>query len=213
VSTTWVVWNLVVNTMMAGSSMVTYDGAPTFGSKDRHLEIVAEQKATFFGTGAAVLTMIERARVSPRAHLDLSHLRAVFVTGSPLPDTTWEWIYREISPSVRVGSDSGGTDVATAFIGSNPLQPVRRGLLMGSYLGVASESWDEDGTRVFGEVGEFVVTKPMPSMPLFFWGDAEGTKYREAYFDHFPGVWRHGDWVTEYDDGSFVIHGRSDSTI
>ena len=213
VSTTWVVWNLVVNTMMAGSSMVTYDGAPTFATKDRHLAIVAEQKATFFGTGAAVLTMIERAGVNPRTHLDLSRLRAVFVTGSPLPDTTWEWIYREISPEVRVGSDSGGTDVATAFIGSNPLQPVRRGLLMGSYLGVASESWDEDGTRVFDEVGEFVVTKPMPSMPLFFWGDSEGTKYHEAYFDHFPGVWRHGDWVTEHEDGSLVIHGRSDSTI
>lgn len=213
VSTTWVVWNLVVNTMMAGSSMITYDGAPTFGAAGKHFEIVAEHEATFFGTGAAVLTMIERAGVNPSAHLDLSRLVGLFVTGSPLPDETWDWIYREVSSDIRVGSDSGGTDVATAFIGSNPLQSVRRGLLMGSYLGVASESWNENGARIFGEVGEFVVTKPMPSMPLFFWGDTDGTKYREAYFDHFPGIWRHGDWVTEHSDGSFVIHGRSDSTI
>lgn len=213
VSTTWVVWNLVVNTMMAGSSMITYDGSPAHGAKDKHFEIVAEQGATFFGTGAAVLTTIERTGVKPGAHLDLSRLESLFVTGSPLPDSTWDWIYREVSPEIRVGSDSGGTDVATAFIGSNPLQSVRRGLLMGSYLGVASESWDENGSRIFGELGEFVVTKPMPSMPLFFWGDEDGRKYREAYFEHFPGVWRHGDWVTEYPDGSFVIHGRSDSTI
>ena len=213
VSTTWVVWNLLVDTMMAGSSIITYDGSPTHGSPDKHFEIVAKYGATFFGTGAAVLTMIERSRAVPRSHYDLRKLKSIFVTGSPLPDPGWDWLYQAVSPTIRVCSDSGGTDVATAFIGSNPIQSVRRGLLMGSYLGVAAESWNQFGDRVHNQVGEFVITKPMPSMPIYFWNDADDRKYRESYFETYPGVWRHGDWVTEFSDGSFVVHGRSDSTI
>lgn len=213
VSTTWVVWNMVVNTMVVGASIITYDGSPTHNGPGRHFELIAKHKATFFGTGAAVLTMIEKAGVAPGARYDLSSLSAMMVTGSPLPDSTWDWIYRDVSQDIRVGSDSGGTDVATAFIGSNPLQPVYRGELMGACLGVAAEAWDPEGNRVFNEVGEFVVTKPMPSMPIKFWNDDDGTRYHEAYFEDYPGVWRHGDWVTELDGGQFIIHGRSDSTI
>lgn len=213
VSTTWVVWNMVVDTMCRGTSIVTYDGAPNHGGVDRHLRIVAETGTTFFGTGAAVLSMIEKSGATPSATLDLSRLRSMLVTGSPLPDSTWDWVYAHINEDIRLGSDSGGTDVATAFIGANPLQPVYRGQLMGAYLGVAAESWNPAGRRVWNEVGEFVVTRPMPSMPISFWADPDGSRYRAAYFEEYAGAWRHGDWVTELDGGHFVIHGRSDSTI
>ena len=213
VSTTWVVWNMVVNTMMRGSGIVTYDGSPVWGGPARHLEICAEHRATFFGTGAAILTMVEKSGVSPIARYDLSALKTILVTGSPLPDSTWEWVYRNIGADLKLGSDSGGTDVATAFIGQNPLEPVYRGELQGAYLGVDAQSWNADGARVHGEVGEFVVTRPMPSMPIGFFNDDDGSKYFSAYFDVYPGVWRHGDWVTESPEGQFVIHGRSDSTI
>ena len=213
VSTTWVVWNMVVNTMVMGATVITYDGSPTHNGPGKHFEIIARHKVTFFGTGAAVLTMIEKAGITPNTQYDLSVLKAMMVTGSPLPDGTWDWIYREVGQDLRVGSDSGGTDVATAFIGSNPLQPVYRGELMGACLGVAAESWDEEGNRVYNTVGEFVVTQPMPSMPIKFWNDPDGSRYHSSYFEDYPGVWRHGDWVTELEGGQFIIHGRSDSTI
>lgn len=213
VSTTWVVWNMVIDTLVMGGAVITYDGSPTQGGAGRHFEVIARNGATFFGTGAAVLTMIEKAGIVPKEQYDLSALTAMMVTGSPLPDSTWEWVYRTVGEDLRVGSDSGGTDVATAFIGSNPLDPAYRGELMGACLGVAAESWDTEGRRVHDEVGEFVVTRPMPSMPIRFWGDEDGTRYFDAYFSVYPGVWRHGDWVTELQGGQFIIHGRSDSTI
>ena len=213
VSTTWVVWNMVVDTMVMGTAVITYDGSPTHNGPGKHFELIAKHKATFFGTGAAVLTMIEKAGIAPNTRYDLSALSAMMVTGSPLPDSTWDWVYRDVGEDIRVGSDSGGTDVATAFIGSNPLQPVYRGELMGACLGVAAESWDPEGNRVYNTVGEFVVTRPMPSMPIKFWNDPDGSRYHSSYFEDYPGVWRHGDWVTELDGGQFIIHGRSDSTI
>lgn len=213
VSTTWVVWNMIVDTLSVGTSIITYDGSPTHDGPARHFELIARHQATFFGTGAAVLTMIEKSQVAPNTRYDLSALTAMMVTGSPLPDSTWEWLYRSVGQDLRVGSDSGGTDVATAFIGSNPLDPAYRGELMGACLGVAAESWDPEGNRVFNQVGEFVVTAPMPSMPITFWNDPDGSRYHSSYFEDFPGVWRHGDWVTELNGGQFVIHGRSDSTI
>jgi acetoacetyl-CoA synthetase len=213
VSTTWVVWNMIVDTLSVGTSIVTYDGSPTHDGPARHFELIARHRATFFGTGAAVLSMIEKSGVAPNTRYALSSLTAMMVTGSPLPDSTWDWIYRAVGEDIRVGSDSGGTDVATAFIGSNPLDPVYRGELMGACLGVAAESWDPVGNRVFNQVGEFVVTQPMPSMPVKFWDDTDGSRYFSSYFEAYPGVWRHGDWVTELDGGQFIIHGRSDSTI
>lgn len=213
VSTTWVVWNMLVDTLAVGSSVVTYDGSPTHKHAAHHFDIIDRHRATFFGTGAAVLTMIEKSGTAPNALYELSGLRAMMVTGSRLPDATWDWVFEAIRDDIRVGSDSGGTDVATAFIGCNPLDPVYRGELMGACLGVSAESWDPGGDRVFSEVGEFVITRPMPSMPVGFWNDEDGTKYFSSYFEAYPGVWRHGDWVTELDGGQFVIHGRSDSTI
>jgi acetoacetyl-CoA synthetase len=213
VATTWVVWNLLVNAMSRGVTIVTYDGAPFAGGPHRQFELLASERATSFGTGAAVLSTAHRLGYSPKDDYDLSSLRTILSTGSPLPDPTWDWVYEHLSPTVKLGSDSGGTDIASGFIGSNPTAAVVRGHLQGPYLGVAADSWGPDGTPLTDELGEFVVTAPMPSMPVFFWGDKDGSRYREAYFDVFPGVWRHGDWVTRFSDGSYVIHGRSDSTI
>jgi len=213
VATTWVVWNLLVNSMLVGATIITYDGSPVAGVADKQFEIIEQEKVTNFGTGAAILTMIEKSGVSPAARYNLSALRSILSTGSPLPDSTWEWVYAHVSPDIHCGSDSGGTDIATGFIGSNPYDPIVRGELQGAYLAVAADSFDEQGRPVVDEVGEFVVTKPMPSMPVMFWNDPDGSRYESAYFDAYPGVWRHGDWVTKRPGGQYVIHGRSDSTI
>ncbi|MFC3480116.1 AMP-binding enzyme [Kocuria carniphila] len=157
--------------------------------------------------------MVERSGVVPNVQEDFSALRSILVTGSPLPDSTWDWVYQSVSDNVRLGSDSGGTDITSAFIGSNPFQPVHRGEIMGPYLGVDVQAWNAQGERVWDEVGELVITKPMPSMPVYFWNDLDGSRYRAAYFDMYPGTWRHGDWVTQSKEGTFVVHGRSDSTI
>lgn len=213
VATTWMVWNMLVGILLTGSTIITYDGAPTFGGTQKSLSLVAQNKATFFGTGAGVLTMVERSGVVPNVQEDFSALRSILVTGSPLPDSTWDWVYQSVSDNVRLGSDSGGTDITSAFIGSNPFQPVHRGEIMGPYLGVDVQAWNAPGERVWDEVGELVITKPMPSMPVYFWNDLDGSRYRAAYFDMYPGTWRHGDWVTHSKEGTFVVHGRSDSTI
>jgi len=213
VATTWVVWNLIVDALSRGITIVTYDGAPFAGGPHRQFELLASERATHFGTGAAILSTAQRLGYSPKSDYDLSALRTILSTGSPLPDPTWDWVYEHMSATVKLGSDSGGTDIASGFIGSNPTAPVVRGRLQGPYLGVAADSWDSRGEPVTGELGEFVVTAPMPSMPVSFWNDPDGSRYRAAYFDAFPGVWRHGDWVTRHPDESYVIHGRSDSTI
>jgi acetoacetyl-CoA synthetase len=212
-STAWVVWNMLVDAMCTGATLLTYDGSPVAGRPDKLFEICAEHRVTRLGTGAAYLTTCEKSGATPGAEFDLSHLRSIMSTGSPLPDSTWRWVYRTVSNNVDLGSDSGGTDVATAFIGANPLTPVVAGELQGPYLGVAVEAWNENGTPIIDEVGEMVITAPMPSMPIYFWNDTSGTRYHDAYFDTYPGVWRHGDWITRTARGTYQVHGRSDSTI
>lgn len=212
-NTSWMVWNTLVNNLMSGASVVTYAGSPMVGRKDRQFEIIALTGATMFATGAAYLSVVEKAGLHPGADWDLSCLRSILSTGSPLPDSTWLWVHEHVKRDVHLGSDSGGTDICSGFIGSNPLEPVHVGELQGPLLGVAVEAWSEGGDRVIGEVGEMIITRPMPSMPVFFWGDADGTKYRSAYFEKFTDVWTHGDWITETPQGSFVVHGRSDATL
>jgi acetoacetyl-CoA synthetase len=151
--------------------------------------------------------------VTPAAGRDLSALRAVGSTGSPLTPEGFQWIYDELGAETWLFSTSGGTDVCTAFVGGVPTLPVYLGELQARSLGASVEAWDPDGNSLIDEVGELVITKPMPSMPLFFWGDADGRRYRESYFDHYPGVWRHGDWIKITPRGTAVIYGRSDSTI
>jgi acetoacetyl-CoA synthetase len=212
-STAWVVWNMLVNAMSTGATIITYDGSPLAYGADTLFALCAAQSVTRFGTGAAYLTKCEKSGMAPGKSHDLSALRSILSTGSPLPDSTFRWVYDSVKHDVHLGSDSGGTDVATAFVGANPLQPVHVGELQGPCLGVAVQAWNESGTPVTDEVGEMVITVPMPSMPIYFWNDSDGARYREAYFTVFPDVWRQGDWITMSPTGGCVVHGRSDSTI
>lgn len=212
-NTSWMVWNTLVNNLAVGASVITYAGSPTFGRKDRQLQIIANTGATRFATGAAYLQLLEKSGLAPARDWDLTRLKSVMSTGSPLPDSTWTWFHENVSRDAQLGSDSGGTDICSGFIGSNPLEPVHLGELQGPQLGVAVEARDEDGRRVVDTVGEMVITRPMPSMPVSFWDDADGSKYRGSYFEKFPGVWTHGDWITETARGAFVVHGRSDATL
>jgi acetoacetyl-CoA synthetase len=212
-STAWVVWNMLVDSMCTGATIVTYDGSPLYPSPGRALEIAADLRAARFGTGAAYLAACHRADLHPADTHDFSALRTIMSTGSPLPEAAWRWVYERIKSDVMLGSDSGGTDVATGFIGSNPMLPVRVGQSQSASLGVLAQAWDEAGEPVIGEVGELVIAAPMPSMPIYFYNDPDGSKYHDAYFSVFPAAWRHGDWVTEAPDGSFGVHGRSDATI
>jgi acetoacetyl-CoA synthetase len=211
-NTSWMVWNTLVNNLMSGASVVTYSGSPLFGGPDRQFDIMARTRTTMFATGAAYLTLVAQSGLEPGRRHDLSALTSVMSTGSPLPDPTWRWFHEHVKRDVHLGSDSGGTDVCSGFIGSNPLEPVHVGEIQGPLLGVAVEAWSDEGHRVIGDVGEMVITRPMPSMPVFFWGD-DGSRYLGSYFEKFPGVWTQGDWITETVDGAFVVHGRSDATL
>lgn len=212
-STAWVVWNASVAALMVGATVVMYDGAPNRPHADRLWEIAAATGATQFGTGAAYLAQCQKSGVIPGKKHDLSALRSVFSSGSVLPVDAWRWVYESVKSDLWLDAPSGGTDVATSFVGGNPLAPVRAGEVQCRLLGARVESWDEAGRHATDRVGELVVTAPMPSMPIKFWNDPDGRRYREAYFDVFPGVWRHGDWITISSRGTATIHGRSDSTI
>lgn len=212
-STAWMVWNVLVTALGVGATIVTYDGNPTKPDVDQLFRICAEHGVTRFGTGAAYLTGCQAAAVRPVDRHDLSALRAICSTGSPLPRSTWHWVYDAVKRDLLLGSDCGGTDVCAAFIGTNPLLPVYAGEMQAPYLGVRVEAWSPEGKPLVDEVGEMVITEPMPSMPVRFWNDPEGERYRDAYFDTYPGVWRHGDWMTVTRYGGYVVHGRSDSTI
>ena len=176
-------------------------------------DLAADTEMTCFGTSAAFVASCMKAAVSPGAGRDLSALRAVGSTGSPLSPEGFRWIYDELGSDTWLFSTSGGTDMCTAFVGGVPTLPVYLGELQARSLGAAVEAWDERPSRVVDEVGELVITEPMPSMPIYFWGDDDGSRYRDSYFSMFPGVWRHGDWIKITSRGTAVIYGRSDSTI
>jgi len=205
-TTGWMMWNFLVGGLLAGSAIVLYDGQP---DPQGLWEFAAEAGVTCFGTSAGFIGACMKAGVEPPA---LPALRSVGSTGSPLPVEGFEWVYDKLG-DVWLFSTSGGTDLCTAFVGACPVLPVRAGELQARALGASVEAWDEQGRPLVDEVGELVITKPMPSMPLFFWNDADGERYRESYFDMYPGVWRHGDWIKITPGGSAVIYGRSDSTI
>jgi acetoacetyl-CoA synthetase len=163
--------------------------------------------------GSAYVMGCQKAGVELAGTRDLSRLRTVIPTGSPLPPSGWQWLHRELPATARIDSICGGTDVCTAFIGGSPLLPVNEGEIACRWLGVKAEAFDAEGHSVIGHVGEFVMTEPMPSMPVTLWGDADGERYREAYFDVFPGVWRQGDWIMISERGTLVVSGRSDATL
>ena len=212
-TTGWMMWNFLVGVLLTPASIVLYDGSPVHPDMEVLWDLAERTGMTCFGTSASYLAGCVKERVEPASGRDLERLRAVGSTGSPLSPEGFEWVYEHVGRDTWLFSTSGGTDVCTAFVGGVPLLPVYRGELQARALGAAVEAFDEQGNSVTDQVGELVITEPMPSMPLFFWGDEDGSRYRASYFEHFPGVWRHGDWIEITSRGTAVIYGRSDSTI
>jgi acetoacetyl-CoA synthetase len=212
-SPSWMMWNFQVAGLLVGATIVCYDGSPNHPKPDALWDIAGRIGATVLGTSPGYVLGCAKAGAVPRTEHDLSALRTVGITGSSLPPSSSLWLRDNVGERVQVASISGGTDVVSAFIGGVRTVPVWPGELSAPYLGVAMDSWDESGKPVRGEVGELVITKPMPSMPVSFWNDADGSRYRSAYFEMFPRVWRHGDWITITGHDSIIVHGRSDSTL
>jgi acetoacetyl-CoA synthetase len=212
-TTGWMMWNFLVGGLLTDAAVVLYDGSPGHPDMGVLWDLAERTGMTCFGTSASYISACMKAGLEPGDGRDLSRLRAVGSTGSPLSPEGFEWVYEHVGRDTWLFSTSGGTDVCTAFVGGVPLLPVHRGELQARALGAKVEAFDEEGRPLIGEVGELVLTEPMPSMPLFLWGDDDGTRYRESYFEQYPGVWRHGDWIEITPRGTAVIYGRSDSTI
>ncbi len=212
-STGWVVWNLRLGALLAGASIVLYDGNPAWPTNDALWRFMDEHEVTLFGCGAAYLINCMKDGLRPRDFARLSSLRTIQSTGSPLSIDGYRWVYDAVKPDVWLASISGGTDIASCFVAGAPILPVRAGEIQCAELGVAAYAYNDAGEVVIDEVGELVITKPMPSMPVYFWNDPDNKRYRESYFETYPGVWRHGDWIRFTKDGGSIIYGRSDSTI
>ncbi|HEX6968058.1 MAG TPA: acetoacetate--CoA ligase [Micromonosporaceae bacterium] len=212
-TTGWMMWNYLISGPAVGSAIVLFDGNPGHPDLGALWRLAAETGTTFFGTSAPFLLACRKAGVVPKDLADLTKLRGLGSTGAPLPAEGFTWVYENVSDTLQLQSLSGGTDVCTGFVGGVPLVPVRAGEISCRCLGAKVEAYSGDGRPVIGELGELVITAPMPSMPVGFWNDPDGRRYREAYFDVFPGVWRHGDWITINERGGCVITGRSDATL
>jgi acetoacetyl-CoA synthetase len=211
-TTGWMMWNFLLGGLLAGSSVVLYDGSPAAENMAVLWQLAERAGVTLFGASAAYVAACMKSGVEP-ARFDLSALRTIGSTGSPLPEEGFDWIYAHVKRDVWLVSLSGGTDVCTAFVGGCPLWPVYRGEIQARCLGADVQALDEQGALLHDAVGELVLRQPMPSMPVFFWNDAGMRRYRESYFEHYPGLWRHGDWVRITPRDGLVIYGRSDSTI
>lgn len=212
-SSGWIMWNAQWAALGQGATVAMFDGAPNFPDMGVVWRFVADERLTYFGAGAAFFAGCLKAGVTPGAELDLTHLRSLGSTGSPLSADAYDWIYGQVKSDLWLAPISGGTDLAGAFVAGHPMMPVRAGEMQCRSLGNAVRAFDEDGNDLIGTVGELVCTEPLPSMPLYFWGDTDGSRLHESYFDTYPGVWRHGDWIEIAEDGSSVIYGRSDATI
>ncbi|MGH2912510.1 MAG: acetoacetate--CoA ligase, partial [Solirubrobacteraceae bacterium] len=212
-TTGWMMWNFLIGCLFADAAIVLYDGSPGYPDLGRLWALAERTRITCMGVSAGFLMSCEKDGVEPARDFDLSSLRSIGSTGSPLPPEGFHWVYERVAADMWLFSTSGGTDVCTAFVGGCPLLPVYEGEIQCRALGCSVEAWDELGRSLEDEVGELVLTKPLPSMPLFLWGDPDGERLRESYFDMYPGVWRHGDWIRITPRGGAVIYGRSDSTI
>ena len=212
-TTGWMMWNFLVSGLLVGASIVLYDGSPAHPGLGRLWRLAEETGMTYLGTSAPYLHACVKVRFKPKKVADLHALRAIGSTGAPLSPEAFAWAYEQVDPDLWLGSISGGTDLCTAFVGSNPLLPVHAGEIQCRCLGAKVEAFDDEGSPVLDEVGELVITEPMPSMPVSFWNDPDGHRYRESYFSVYPGVWRHGDWIKVTARGTCVIYGRSDATL
>lgn len=212
-TTGWMMWNYLISGLTVGAAVVLFDGDPGHPDLMTLWRLASDLEVTVFGVGAPFLLGCLRAGLSPGDGLDLSRIRQVGSTGAPLPPEGFAWVYDHVHRDLQVVSASGGTDVCTAFVAASPLHPVRAGEIPCRCLGAKVEAFDPQGQPVIGERGELVITAPMPSMPVGFWGDPDGAAYRAAYFEDFPGVWRHGDWLEVTPEGACIITGRSDATL
>ncbi|MEW5985906.1 MAG: acetoacetate--CoA ligase [Chloroflexota bacterium] len=212
-STGWMMWNYLVGGLLTGGTIVVYNGSPGYPDLYGLWKLAAATGVTYFGTSAAFIHACLKEHIEPSEHFDLSRIRALGSTGSPLSPAGFAWVYDHVNPDLALESFSGGTDLCTGFIGGVRTEPIYAGELQSPSLGASVQAFDEDGRAVINEVGELVITEPMPSMPLYFWNDPDGRRYQESYFSVYPGVWRHGDWIKINERGGCVIYGRSDSTI
>ena len=212
-TTAWMMWNALVSGLLTGASIVMIDGDPTYPDLRWQWQLAAQTGATLMGASPGFLMACRRQGVRPAAEFDLSRLRQLGAAGSPLPAEGYYWVRDQFGPDVLLNVGSGGTDVCTGIVQGSVWQPVWAGEISGSCLGVAAKAFDQKGEPVVGELGELVITEPMPSMPVGFWGDPDGRRYRSTYFDHYPGIWRHGDWIRFSETGSCSIAGRSDATL
>jgi acetoacetyl-CoA synthetase len=212
-TTGWMMWNLLVSGLLTGSTVVLYDGHPGHPNLGTLWKVAEKHSVTYFGVSAPYIHACLKAGLRPVDQFDLSTIRAVGSTGAPLSPEGFRWVADAVGAHIQICSMSGGTDLCTAFLESAPTVPVWMGELSCAALGASAAAYDADGVEVVDEVGELVLTKPMPSMPVSFWSDPDGSRLRAAYFDDYPGVWRHGDWVRRTPRGSYVIYGRSDSTL
>jgi acetoacetyl-CoA synthetase len=212
-TTGWMMWNFLVGGLLVSSCIVLYEGNPGHPDLTALFRFAEAERVTYFGTSAPFLVACQKAGVVPKDVADLSSVRAIGSTGAPLPAAAFGWVYAQVKSDVLLGSISGGTDVCTAFVSACPLLPVHAGEIQCAALGVNVQAFDASGQPLVGEVGELVITEPMPSMPIYFLNDPDGRRFRESYFEEFPGVWRHADWVKLTARGSAIIYGRSDSTL
>jgi len=209
----WMMWNWQASALMTGAAVITVDGSPGYPSLNFLWETVATEKVTHFGTSARFLAGCRKAGLTPARDLDLKDLRVLFSTGSPLLPEDYDWVYEDGAPGVLLGSIAGGTDICGCFVGATPLLSVRRGEIQCRFLGVDAVAYGDDGQPVTGGRGELVCRQPLPSMPVSFWNDTDGARYRGAYFETFPGVWAHGDFIEFTEHGGAIIYGRSDATL
>ncbi|MBI0300925.1 acetoacetate--CoA ligase, partial [Streptomyces sp. PRKS01-29] len=212
-STGWMMWNFLVSGLLVGATVVLYDGSPGHPDTAAQWRVAERTGTTLYGTSAAYVMACRKADVHPGRDFDLSRVKCVATTGSPLPPDGFRWIHDEVAEDMWIASVSGGTDVCSCFAGAVPTLPVYIGELQAPGLGTDLQAWNPQGEPVVDEVGELIVTRPMPSMPVRFWNDPDGSRYRDSYFEMFPGAWRHGDWITLTSRGTVIIHGRSDSTL
>ena len=212
-TTGWMMWNFLISGLLTEATILLYDGNPAYPSLEVLWDFAADTKMTCFGTSASYLASCMKAEIEPAEGRDLGSLRSIGSTGSPLAPEGFQWVYDQLGDGTWLFSMSGGTDVCSAFVGGVPTLPVYRGELQARHLGAKVEAFDEEGNAVIEEVGELVITEPLPSMPLYLWNDPDGERYHDSYFSMYDGIWRHGDWIRITDRGTAVIYGRSDSTI
>ena len=209
-STGWMMWNYLVGALFSGASIIVYDGSPAYPDMNSLWQLAEETGMSYLGTSAAFISASIKAEVHPNQHYDLSNIRGVGSTGSPLSLSGFEWVYENVNPDLALESLSGGTDICTGFVGGARTKAIHAGEIQGASLGCYIQSYDDDGNAIINEVGELVITEPMPSMPIYFWNDPGMRRYKDSYFEMFDGIWRHGDWIKINEQGGCVIYGRSD---